>query len=231
MDSRFSPAAVAAFELFFRPWMRRRLGGVHVTGLPASLPPGLPLLLVPNHVSWWDGFLMREVQRALRPGAPIHHLMSAGELRRFPFFRRMGVVGIEPGSPASAAAALRVLRARLAERPDSVVVLFPQGRIWPSFRRPLGFRRGVEAFVRHLSPVVLPVAIHAEPLAAPGPAFFVAVGEPVEGAATAAVLEARVEAELDALHAFLAVHGEEAPRAWPGPRGRLPRAGHPASVP
>lgn len=223
MTSRFSPPAVAAFELFFRPWMRRRVRAVLATGLPRGLPPGRPLLLVPNHVSWWDGFVLREVQRALRPGAPIFHLMSEREVRRLPFFRRLGVIGIDGASVGSVVRALRTLEARLAERPDACVVLFPQGRIWPSYRRPLGFERGVELFARRLSPVVLPVAIHLEPLAAAAPTFFVSVGEPVEGAVEARVLEARVEAELDAILAFLAAHGEDAHRAWPGPHGRLPR--------
>jgi 1-acyl-sn-glycerol-3-phosphate acyltransferase len=223
MDSRFAPAAVAAFELFFRPWMRGRVRAVLVAGVPRDLPPDRPVLFVPNHVSWWDGFVMRRVQRVLRPGAPLFHLMSERELRRFPFFRRLGVVGIDAGSPSSAARALRCLEARLAERRDGCVVLFPQGRIWPSFRRPLGFERGVELFARRLSPLVLPVGIHPEPLNAVAPTFFVSVGEPVEGGVDARGLEARVEAELDALSAFLARHGEDAARAWPGPSGRLPR--------
>lgn len=223
MDSRFSPAAVAAFELFFRPWMRRRVRAVLVAGVPRDLPPDRPVLFVPNHVSWWDGFVMREVQRVLRPGAPLFHLMSERELRRVPYFRRMGVVGIDAASPSSVARALRSLEERLAGRRDGCVVLFPQGRIWPSFRRPLGFERGVELFARRLAPLVLPVGLHLEPLNAAAPTVFVSVGEPVEGGVDAADLEARVEAEVDAVLAFLSAHGEEAPRAWPGPHGRLPR--------
>jgi len=221
MSSRFSRAAVGAFELFFRPWMRRRVHAVRVAGLPARLPADRPLLLAANHVSWWDGFVLREVQRALRPGAPMYTLMSRAELARFPFFRQLGVVGVEGSSPGSVSGALRFLRARLEERPDAVVVYFPQGQIWPSHRRPLGFRRGVELFARHLSPLVLPVGLHAEPLNTVAPTFFVSVGEPLERAWEVETLERRVEAELDALLAFLSAHGEEAPSAWPGPFGRL----------
>lgn len=221
MDSRFSRAALAAFELLFTPWRRRRLRAVLLTGLPEGLPAGRPLLLAANHVSWWDAFLLREVHRALRPAAPLYTVMRLRELERIPFFRWTGAVGIEPAFPATVLAALRFLRERVQERPDSVVLFFPQGRIWPSHRRPLGFRRGVELFARRLAPVVLPVAIHLEPLSTAAPTAFLSVGEPVEGAPDAREMEARVEAELDALLAFLARHGEDAPRAWPEPRGRL----------
>jgi len=223
MDSRFSRGAVWAFEAPFRPWMRRRVHAVRVAGLPLRIPPSRPLLLAANHASWWDGFVLREVQRILRPEAPLYTLMSASELRRHPYFRRMGVLGIEAGSPGSVAGALRFLAEKLRERPDSVVAYFPQGRIWPSFRRPLGFQRGIEIFARRLPVVTLPVALHAEPLNRVAPTFFVSVGEPAEGAARATDLERRVEDELDAIHAFLAAHGEDAPRRCPVPEAALPR--------
>jgi 1-acyl-sn-glycerol-3-phosphate acyltransferase len=215
VDSRFSPLAVRAFEAFFRPWRDRRVRTL-MAGLPAHLPPDVPLLLAANHVSWWDGFVLREVQRSLRPGAPLYTVMSAAELARFPWFRRMGVVGVDPASPGSVARALGFLRARLRERPESTVVFFPQGRIWPSHRRPLGFQRGVEVFARRLSTRVLPVGIHAEPLNTAAPTFFVSVGEGVDAPLSAGELERRVEVELDAILGFVAEHGEDAGAAWEG---------------
>jgi 1-acyl-sn-glycerol-3-phosphate acyltransferase len=183
-------------------------------------------VLAANHVSWWDGFTLREVHRLLRPGAPVWTLMTERELRHSSFLRRIGGFGIDPDRPPSVRAALRFVRARAAERPDATVIVFPQGRIWPAHRRPLGFRRGVEGFARALSPcVVLPVAIHHEPLTAPAPTVFVSAGPPVrvgEGARLdAAALEAAVEAESDRILDFLARHGEDAARHWPGPFDHL----------
>jgi 1-acyl-sn-glycerol-3-phosphate acyltransferase len=225
MRSRFSPAKLAAFELFFRPWRRRRIHATRLAGLPRDLPR-LPLVLVANHVSWWDGFTLREVHRLLRPRAPVWTLMTGRELTRSPFLRSIGGFGIDPDHPASVRGALRFLRARVAERPDATVIVFPQGRIWPAHRRPLGFRRGVEAFARAVSPcVVLPLAIHHEPLTASAPTVFVSAGEPVwvgDGERPDAVLlEGAVEAESDRILDFLSRHGEDAPRHWPDPFGRL----------
>jgi 1-acyl-sn-glycerol-3-phosphate acyltransferase len=221
MGSRFSPAALAAFELFFRPWRGRRIHATRLAGLPRELPR-LPLLLVANHVSWWDGFTLREAHRLLRPGAPVYTLMTERELRHSRFLRSIGGFGIDPGHPASVRGALRFLRARVAERPDATVILFPQGRIWPAHRRPLGFRRGVEGFARAVSPcMVLPLAIHHEPLTASAPTVFVSAGEPVrvgEGERLdASRLEGAVEAESDRILDFLSRHGEDAARHWPGP--------------
>jgi len=226
VDSRWSPLAVRGFEAFFRPWRDARVRTL-AAGLPAQLPRDVPLLLAANHVSWWDPFTLREVQRALRPAAPFHTVMLEAELARRPFFRRLGVVGLDPASPASLRACIRQLRRLLSERPDATVCFFPQGRIWPSFKRPLAFRPGIHLFARELAPlVVLPIGLHVEPLNATRSTVFASAGAPIhmDASLDPAALETAVEREVDAIHAFLARHGEDAPRHWPGPRGRLPAA-------
>lgn len=227
MRTRYSPRVWAGFELVFRPWMRRRLDGIHVRGVADTRwLPDLPVLLVANHVSWWDGFLLREVHRELRPGAPLHVVMGEGELRRFPIFRWMGAVPLAEGR-LGARALLRDLRERVSERPDALIGFFPQGRIWPSHRRPLGFRPGVAWLADRLSPLaVVPVGLHLEPLTRPGPAAFVSVGTPmvVRDSVETPRVEAMVAAEVDALLAFTRRHGEAATERWregaPLPSGR-----------
>lgn len=214
MPRGFDPTIVRAFEVGFRPWMRLRIADVLVANVPRALPPDRPLLLAANHVSWWDGFILRHLQRMVRPEAPLYSVMTRRELRRFPFLARMGAVGIDPTGTASIARTVQELERRVAERPDSVIAYFPQGEIRPSFRRPLGFQRGVELFARRLDALVVPVGLHVEPLAKPTPTFFVSAADPLPTAPSATALEALVEEQLDALHAFLAAHGERAAEAW-----------------
>ncbi|HEU4561495.1 MAG TPA: 1-acyl-sn-glycerol-3-phosphate acyltransferase [Longimicrobium sp.] len=227
MRSRFSPAALAAFELFFRPWQRRRLNAVRITGLPRALPGDLPLVLAANHVSWWDTFTLREVHRILRPSAPLYTVASERELKHLPWFRLTGAFGVDAAQPASVLAAIRFLRDRVRERRDATVIFFPQGRIWPSHRRPLGFRRGIEAFTRPIAPcLVLPIALHHEPGTTSAPTVYVSVGAPIHVTRSldADLLESVVEAESDAILDFLSLHGEDAERNWPGPFRRLDAA-------
>jgi 1-acyl-sn-glycerol-3-phosphate acyltransferase len=216
LTPRYSRRVWSGFERVFQPWMRRRLSGVHIRGLPASIPlPGLPLLLVANHVSWWDGFLLREVHRRVRPEAPFHVVMAQAQLRSHPLFRWMGAIPLDDG-PLGPRTMLRELE-RICGRGSPVIGYFPQGRIWPSHRRPLGFRRGGEWLAEKLAPVmVLPVALHLEPLNTSSPAAFVAVDRPfpVWEQAPHGMLEDRVSTALDRLHGFLDTHGEAAPSHW-----------------
>ncbi|HET7461715.1 MAG TPA: 1-acyl-sn-glycerol-3-phosphate acyltransferase [Longimicrobium sp.] len=236
MGSRFSPLALAAFEAFFRPWMRRRLNAVRVTGLPRALRTDVPLVLAANHVSWWDTFTLREIHRVVRPRSPLYTLASEAELAHLPYFRLTGAFGVDPARAASVLSAVRFVRDRARERRDATLIFFPQGRIWPSHRRPLGFLRGIEAFVKPIAPcIVLPIAIHHEPGTTAAPTVYVSAGAPVYVARELDhdFVEAVVEAECDAILDFLSLHGEDAERRWPGPYNRLdaPSAAFPTPDP
>lgn len=213
----FSPA-VWGFELFFRPWMNHRLGGIHLAGIPDDLPDDRAVILASNHVSWWDGFLLREVHRRVDPGVPLFTLMGDEERNKRPFFRALGVVGLD-GDVGTLRRAIRTLRAR-RKRGPIWLSMFPQGEIRPSWSRPLGMRRGLAFFARLLEPaIVLPVAIHLEPLDRPGPTAFVHGGSPIELATDRRLdldrVEQTVEHTLDRIHAHLDRHGEASAAAWP----------------
>jgi hypothetical protein len=211
---RYSALAFRAFDLALAPWRATHLHRAPIPALPVGLPDDRPLLLVANHTSWWDGFLLRDVHRLLRPRSPMYTVMTRTELERRPLFRHLGCVPVEPGSPSSLLALLRGLRAAVARRPDASIVYFPQGRIWPSSRRPLGFLRGVELVARAVAPChVLPIALHVEPLQRAAATAFVLPGRPVAwpgDGATVGTLERTVTDRLDSLARFLSEHGESA---------------------
>jgi 1-acyl-sn-glycerol-3-phosphate acyltransferase len=228
MSVSYSPAAWRIFELGSRMWRPGRLDGVHLAGLPLSLDRGSPLLVVANHTSWWDGFLVREIHRALRPADPFHTVMLEEELQRHPFLRRLGGIGLTRGSTSSLRGLLRTLARLREESPGALVLFFPQGRLWPGHRRPLGFLPGVRAIRRSLGDAtVLPLGIHLSPGATSGQQAWLSAGPPVEAGDPAGSdveqLEGLVQGELDSILAFLALHGEEAARRWPGPAHPLPR--------
>lgn len=251
-----SPRAWRFFEMGFRPWMKRNLSGVHLAewegptrdqgaGTPASSPastqlevgssggggaPGeydpepTPLFLVANHTSWFDGFLLREVHRRLRPAAPLRFLMLDRELRRSRSLRWIGGTGFDPERPLTLRRALGELDALRGE--GVVVGWFPQGRIYPATKRPLGFHDGIELALRRMAPArVIPVGIHLEMGRTPRPAAWILHGPPLpvstpSRALTALRLEEEVTSLLERIQGHLHAFGEEAPCTWPPPGAR-----------
>ena len=210
-----------ALEGTFELLRRVTFAGVHYAAVrERPLPAELPLLLVANHTSWWDGYFVQHVARLLRPDAEHAVIISGAELERHRYLEAVGAIGVNRsvGSIRALSRDLAVRRARLHAR--LVVSVFPQGRIWPSTRRPLNFHRGVMHFANALAPVAgVPGALHVEPLATRRPHAFALAGTPRvlrEGAGDLAAYESAVTATLDMLHDFLATHGEDAARCWSG---------------
>lgn len=219
MTARSSRIGLRMLDAALWPLRRMRLGPLQYAGPSARVRDDLPILIVANHVSWWDGFLVREVHERMRPRQPFCVVMTDRELGRHPWLRSLGAVGIRQGSVAGVRQAFRAVAARRRRDTRSFFVYFPQGVIRPSWCRPLEFRRGVERLVRILAPVtVIALAIHIEPLNRAVPTPFVVAGEPrvlgEDGRLDAATLEAAVTRELDALLDFIGLHGESAIDAW-----------------
>jgi 1-acyl-sn-glycerol-3-phosphate acyltransferase len=228
---RFDPWTARCFESVFLPMRNLLLGDLHVLNLPGALPPGRPVLLVGNHISNWDGFLFREVQRRLAPAWPIYSVMLEEELRHRPIFRRLGGIGIDPRSPASVAGSVRAVRALRGQGPDFFLSFFPQGRVSPAAKRPLGFLGGVDLFVRALAPAtILPVGIHLEAMRKLRPSMFVSVGRPFKidkPSALHAILEGLVQNELDRIQSLLLQWDADGTV----PTTATPAAGAPRSTP
>ena len=202
----YSDLTMRAFELFFLPWRARRLI-TRIVDMPGAVPGDAPVLLVANHTSWWDGFLLRDVQRTLRPRSPLYSVMTAHELERNPFLRRIGAVPLEQTSSGSVLTMLRALRGVARDRRGVTISYFPQGRIAPAWQRPLGFHRGVELVVRAVQPCwIIPVGLHIEPLNRTKPTAFISAGAPMraDGAGvTVDDLEGLVTQRLDRIAALL----------------------------
>ncbi|WP_373045848.1 lysophospholipid acyltransferase family protein [Vulgatibacter sp.] len=192
------PAAKsAAFSRWFagqiRGRMRRSFSAVRVKGAAHASEAAAAgsLLAVSNHTAWWDplaALVLNEAATKLDGYA----LMDAKNLRRLPFFARIGGFGADLDRPGDAAAALRY-GAKLLREPGRLVWVFPQGRERPISERPLGFASGAAAMARLAQVRTLPVALRYEFGEAEKPELRIAVGAPIDPLPSVDLLASRQE--------------------------------------
>lgn len=163
--------------------VRTGLGGVWVRG---PLPPfgaGGGAVLAPNHQSWWDGYVLRELAWTL--GADLRVLMLGRQLAHYPFLRRVGALG---------AGELRT--AVRAARAGEWVGIFPEGQIRPA--GPVGeLHPGAGWTARTAGVPLVPVALRVTLRGRPRPEAYLRFGPPTTPDALAGAL-AHVLAGLDA---------------------------------
>ena len=163
-DGRPSPGFKRVFAWYVRRLVRKRFaavrampGTMHV--LRAVGAHDGPSIVAMNHSSWWD------------PMIPcVLHPMTAGErgvfapideamLRKFRFFARCGLFGVEPDSPASLSRLADYSAREFAREPRSTLWITPQGR-FADVRSPIALRPGVGVVAhRALGPKVAVLAV------------------------------------------------------------------------
>jgi len=157
-----------------------------------------PLLVICNHTAWWDPLVALYLSHYVLQ-VEAFALMDAANLRRLPFFGRVGAFGVDLGDPADGARGIRYA-ARLLRAPATAVWLFPQGDERP-ITEPLMFRPGSAEIARLARGCrVLPVALRYEHGKTERPSLWISFGESAEPArdvvAARAAQEAAVTREL-----------------------------------
>jgi 1-acyl-sn-glycerol-3-phosphate acyltransferase len=173
--------AHAIFRPYLRGLIRRRFTSLRLLGDIPAIPPDAPILLIPNHSTWWDGFFPYMLN-SLIFCRKFHVMMLERRLREFWFFRYVGSYSINQESPKGIAESLRYT-ADLLEG-ENLVTVFPQGALAPFGRRPLGFNRGIERVARLAAEAgrrfaIVPLAMRCEFLEEEKPHAFLLCGAPI----------------------------------------------------
>lgn len=173
--------AHAIFRRYLRYLVKKRFHALHLLGDLPAVPDGMPILLLPNHATWWDGFFPYLLNDAIF-GREFFVMMLEHRLREFWFFRFVGAFSINQQSPKDIIRSLDYTASLL--RGNRIVVLFPQGTLAAWGKRPLGYNRGVERVLRQckeqgICAAVVPLAMRCEFLSDEKPHVFVRCGKPI----------------------------------------------------
>ena len=100
---------------------------------------GLPVMMIGNHVSWWDGFFAQYINLELFD-RKIHIMMLQEQLKERMFLNKTGAYSIKKGS-RSALESIKYTGEILSDK-RNLVLLFPQGKIHSIYDFPLVFEEG-----------------------------------------------------------------------------------------
>lgn len=173
-------------------------------GLP-DLPSGQPVIVYSNHPSWWDPAFYMVLHSRLFPDREGYGPMDELMLKRYPFFRRIGIFGVEQEGRLGAVRFLSTSRSLLAD-PRRMLWVTAQGRFADPRERPLVLRAGVaHLMARSPEVVALPLALEYPFWSEKRPEALAAFGTPLGGregddaTAWAARLEGALTATCDRL--------------------------------
>jgi len=118
----------------------------------------LPVFMVGNHFSWWDGFLALYINMETFR-RKFHIMMLEEQLNTRMFLNKTGAYSIRRGS-RSMVDSLRYTNELLTD-PANMVVMFPQGEIRSIHDQPQRFEKGWYRIIERLEQPVQFVFYHA----------------------------------------------------------------------
>jgi len=126
------------FKLYTHCKIKRNFHGVRIRG--EFTERGLPVLLISNHFSWWDGFWAEYLNLKVFK-RKFYFMMLEEQLKKNMFFNKTGGYSVKKGS-ASVIESLDYT-AELLSDPGNLVLMFPQGKFDSMHNHSLRFEKGV----------------------------------------------------------------------------------------
>jgi 1-acyl-sn-glycerol-3-phosphate acyltransferase len=150
------------FHIYVMRLMKRQFHAFHLFGNLPQPDPDLPLLLIPNHSTWWDGFFVYLLNEEILK-RDIYLMMLDRQLAKYNFFARIGAFGITPGDKENVQESLNYT-VGLLQKKNVMITMFPQGVLLPWGKRPLNYKKGIESIIQlYNKPInILPLAIRSE---------------------------------------------------------------------
>ena len=152
-------------NFYLKRIFKQHFNQISILGNIPEPDPGLPLIILPNHSTWWDGFLIYLLNKKIfnRPG---YLMMLESQLSKYQMFSGIGAYSINQNKPKDILASLSYTVSLLNQStiPRPLVCIFPQGELLPWEIRPLGYQKGLEWILCRYGNIVnlLPLAIRLE---------------------------------------------------------------------
>lgn len=137
IPARHAPWFQWLFDVYLKIAFWRSFHAIEVVGEVKD--KGLGILVIANHISWWDGFWILHLNQKIFK-RKLFVMMLEEQLRKNSFLRKLGAFSIRKKSK-TAGESLTYAAEKLKD-PRNMVLLFPQGEIHSHYAFPLQFEQG-----------------------------------------------------------------------------------------
>ncbi|MDZ7725540.1 MAG: squalene/phytoene synthase family protein [candidate division KSB1 bacterium] len=109
-----------------------------------------PVLVLPNHSTWWDGFFIYLLNQHLY-NRMLYVMMLESQLCENPFFKHVGAYSINPERVTGTLQSIKYTLSLLNLSEPPMVCIFPQGELLPWSSQDLTYKRGIQLLLKKLN--------------------------------------------------------------------------------
>lgn len=154
-------------ELLFRPYifrlMKNSFHSISIFGTLPEISHRFPIILAPNHSTWWDGFFVYLINNQLF-SRKFFIMILEEQLSKYKFFTKLGGYSINQNSPKSIIESLNYTNSLIEKFNNPLITIFPQGILEPQFKNPIKVGRGIDKIIQKSDKeiAILPLSIRTE---------------------------------------------------------------------
>ncbi len=131
------------FQWLSKFLINRNFNSVNVSG--EFTDNGKSILVIANHVSWWDGFWINYLNQKLL-NRKFHFMMLEDQLKKHWYFHYTGGYSVKKKSRSILNSISYSIE--LLQQPENLVLMFPQGEIHSIYNDAVAFENGVERIIK-----------------------------------------------------------------------------------
>jgi len=126
------------FSHYIKRLIKRNFQGINFNSIEVDGQKSV--LLLANHFSWWDGFVLYCINDKLLK-KNFHIIVLKETMQKVKFFKYLGAFSVNKNSRT----VMQTLTyaAQLLNNPQNLVVIFPQGKLYSNFITRVNFEKGV----------------------------------------------------------------------------------------
>lgn len=134
------------FQWFTLFLLKRKFHRIKIIG--AFIDESKPILVIANHISWWDGFWLEYINLKMLH-RKFHFMMLEEQLRKHWYFNYTGGYSVKKNSKSI----METLNytSELLNVTSNMVFIFPQGKINSMHNHQIQFERGVDRIIKNCS--------------------------------------------------------------------------------
>lgn len=133
-----NPFVLHFFSWYIAHLLRKDFAGYRFNKLELNTDEAV--LLLANHFSWWDGFLMFQLNRLLFK-KQFHVLITHQDYSRHWYLKYLGAFAAENNKKD--VIETLIYAGKLLDEPNNLVLIFPQGRSYTSHVTGINFEKGI----------------------------------------------------------------------------------------
>lgn len=160
------------FQFYTKMMIKKKFESISIEG--TFQDNGKSVMLIGNHISWWDGFWAMYINLKLFK-KKFHFMMQEDQLIRYKFFNYTGGFSIN-NKPRNIVESIDYSSSLLNDK-DNLLLIYPQGKINSIYQSNFQFRRGIEKIIKDKDIQLIFSANLIDYFSKPKPSVFIYIHE------------------------------------------------------